>query len=230
MVRFYFQASAGIAFFATTFISVLFPINFPTQWTSDALLSKSGHSPHCITKIENAWGTQWRSWLRHCATSRKVPGSIFDGVIGIFHWRNPSGHTMTLGSTQPLTEMSIRHISWGVEAASADGLPYHLNVPNVLKSESLNLLEPSGPVQACNGIALFFNFYRLHGDLLPATRTSCLVHFQFDISTSKILLHENIFRYHSKVCNFKNANKLVLPVTTSNSYNLRKSYTDLDNF
>ena len=30
-------------------------------------------------------GTRWRSWLRHCATSRKVSGSIPDGVIGIFH-------------------------------------------------------------------------------------------------------------------------------------------------
>jgi len=29
--------------------------------------------------------TQWRSWLRHCATNRKVAGSIPDGVIGIFH-------------------------------------------------------------------------------------------------------------------------------------------------
>jgi len=29
-------------------------------------------------------------------------------------------------------------------------------VPIVLKSGSLNLLEPSGPVQACNGIALPF--------------------------------------------------------------------------
>ena len=30
-------------------------------------------------------GTWWHSWLRHCATSRKVAGSIPDGVIGIFH-------------------------------------------------------------------------------------------------------------------------------------------------
>jgi hypothetical protein len=29
-------------------------------------------------------------------------------------------------------------------------------MPIVLKSESLNLLDPSGPVQACNGIALSF--------------------------------------------------------------------------
>jgi len=31
--------------------------------------------------------------------------------------------------------------------------PYHLHVPTVLKSGNLKLLEPSGPVQACNGIA-----------------------------------------------------------------------------
>ena len=48
-------------------------------------------------------GTRWRSWLRHCATSWKVAGSIPDGVIGIFHWHNPSGHTMALRLTQPLT-------------------------------------------------------------------------------------------------------------------------------
>jgi len=27
----------------------------------------------------------WPSWLRHCATSRKVAVSIPDDVIGIFH-------------------------------------------------------------------------------------------------------------------------------------------------
>jgi hypothetical protein len=53
---------------------------------------------------------RWRSWLRHCATSRKVAGSIPDGAI--FHWHNPSGRTMALGSTQPLTEKSTRNIFW----------------------------------------------------------------------------------------------------------------------
>jgi hypothetical protein len=44
---------------------------------------------------------------------------------------------------------------WGVKAAGAYGWqPYHLHVLIVLKSGSLNLLEPSGPVQACNGTAL----------------------------------------------------------------------------
>jgi len=40
--------------------------------------------------------------------------------------------------------------------AGAYGLqPNHFHVSNVLKSGSFKLLEPSGPVQACNGIALF---------------------------------------------------------------------------
>ena len=47
------------------------------------------------------------------ALRRKVAGSIPDDVIGIFHLHNPSGCTMGLGSTQPLTEMSTRNISWG---------------------------------------------------------------------------------------------------------------------
>jgi hypothetical protein len=51
------------------------------------------------------WGTQW---LRHCATNRKDAGSISDGVTGFFHWHNPPGCTIALGSTQPLTEMSTR--------------------------------------------------------------------------------------------------------------------------
>jgi hypothetical protein len=58
-------------------------------------------------------------WLRHCATNRKVAGSIPDGVTGIFVGHKPSGRTMALGSTQPLTEMSTRNISWGVKAAGA---------------------------------------------------------------------------------------------------------------
>ena len=65
---------------------------------------------------------------------------------------------MALGLTQPLTEMSTRNISWGVKAAGAYGWqPHHHHVPIILKSGSLSLLEPSEPVQACDGIALTFN-------------------------------------------------------------------------
>jgi hypothetical protein len=59
---------------------------------------------------------------------------------------------MALGLTQSLTAMSTRNISWGVKLAGAWG---RQPLPTVLKSGSLNLLEPSGPVQAYNGIALF---------------------------------------------------------------------------
>jgi hypothetical protein len=52
-------------------------------------------------------GAAVAQWLRYCATNRKVAGSIPDGVIGIFHC------TMALRSTQPLTEMITRSISWG---------------------------------------------------------------------------------------------------------------------
>jgi hypothetical protein len=56
------------------------------------------------------WGTRWRSWLRHCATSRKVAGSIPDGATG-----------MALGLTRPLTEMSTSNNSWGVKTAGVYG-------------------------------------------------------------------------------------------------------------
>jgi hypothetical protein len=46
-------------------------------------------------------------------TNRKVAGLITVGVIGIIHLHNPSGRTMVLGSTQPLTEMRTRNICWG---------------------------------------------------------------------------------------------------------------------
>jgi hypothetical protein len=63
----------------------------------------------CMVKRD----TQWHSWLSYCAKSQKFAGSIPDGVIGIFHWNNPSSRTMALRSTQPLTETSTRIIFWG---------------------------------------------------------------------------------------------------------------------
>ena len=57
--------------------------------------------------------SRWRSWLGHCTTSRKVMGSIPDGITGISYWHNPSSRTMALGLTQPLKEMSTWNISWG---------------------------------------------------------------------------------------------------------------------
>ena len=49
----------------------------------------TGNEQYVLNVVHVArWGTRWRSWLRHCTTSRKVAGSIvFDGVIGTFHWK-----------------------------------------------------------------------------------------------------------------------------------------------
>ena len=65
-----------------------------------------------VNYLVEIWDFFSAQWLRCYATNRKVAGSIPDGVIGIFHWNNPSDRTMALGSTQPQTEMSSRRISW----------------------------------------------------------------------------------------------------------------------
>jgi hypothetical protein len=64
------------------------------------------------------------NWLRHCATSRKVAGSIPDEVIGFFNWPNSSSWNMAPESTQPLTETSTRNLpgSKGRPAHKADNL------------------------------------------------------------------------------------------------------------
>ena len=84
----------------------------------------------------------------------------FPMVSRIFHGNNPSGRTMFQGSTQPLTEMSTRNISWGVKAANAySWQPYHLHVQTVMKSGILSLLEPSRPVQGLLYIFLPFTLF-----------------------------------------------------------------------
>jgi len=67
---------------------------------------------------------------------------------------NPSGRTMALGSTQPLTEMSTRCISWGKGGWCVRLTTLPPSCAIVMKSGNLNFLEPSGPLQACNGTAL----------------------------------------------------------------------------
>jgi hypothetical protein len=55
-----------------------------------------------------------------------------DEAIGICHWHNPSGRTMALVSTRPLTEMSSGDVSLGVKTADALGWQlYRLHVPIV---------------------------------------------------------------------------------------------------
>jgi hypothetical protein len=63
-------------------------------------------------------------------------------VKGIFLLHNPSGRTMSLGSTQPLTETFP-----GSKGGQCVGL-------TIVPPSSANCLELSGPVQASTGVAL----------------------------------------------------------------------------
>jgi len=82
---------------------------------------------------------------------------------------------MALESTQLLTEVS--GIFPGGKGGRCVGLTTkRTHVPIVLKSGSLNLLEPSGPVQACTGITL-----RLPLPLPPDMLYTCRVRVMFQL-------------------------------------------------
>jgi hypothetical protein len=51
----------------------------------------------------------WK-WMRLCATSRKVVGSIPNEIGRFFNWLDHSSHAMALRPTQPLTEISTRNL------------------------------------------------------------------------------------------------------------------------
>ena len=51
---------------------------------ASTLLKLSYYNCYLYFLLPLSWGKWWRSWLRHCSTSRKVAGSIPDGVIGFF--------------------------------------------------------------------------------------------------------------------------------------------------
>jgi hypothetical protein len=88
-------------------------------------------------------GTRWRSWLRHCATSRKVAGSITDGVTGIFHWHNSFGRP---GIDSGVTEI----FPGGVKGGRWVGLT---TLPPSC-ADCLEIWEPQPPgtLRACPGL------------------------------------------------------------------------------
>ena len=97
--------------------------------------------------------------LRCCATNRKVAGSIPAGVTGIFHWHKILPIALwLLGRLSLLSEIS----TWipGAFPGCKGGRCVRLTTltPScaiVMKSGNLNFLDPSGPLQACNGTDLF---------------------------------------------------------------------------
>ena len=66
---------------------------------------------------------------------------------------------MALGSAQPLAEMSTRCISWGKGGRCLGMTTLPPSCAVVMNSGNLNFLEPSGPLQACNGSGLTYRSY-----------------------------------------------------------------------
>ena len=77
-------------------------------------------------------------------------------------WHNPAGRTMSLGSTQPLTEMSTRCVSchqefsWGKGGRRVWLTTYHHYNAFVTKTRSLNSPGPLRAYMACSGTTLPF--------------------------------------------------------------------------
>jgi hypothetical protein len=84
-------------------------------------------------------GSDVAQWLRCCATSRTVPGSIPGCATGFFSDIFPSDHTMALRSTQTLVKMSSRNIP-GVK----DGRCVRLTSPPSC-AECHEIWEPKTP-------------------------------------------------------------------------------------
>ena len=119
------------------------PVHLPSPIRGTLKYWASGsESPYCLGLsrliLKQEGSSRERNGLRHCPTSRKIAGSIPDGLFGIFYWLNPSGRNMALGSTQSLTEMSTTGISLGSTGSQCVGVTSRLS----RNSGSPNLLDP----------------------------------------------------------------------------------------
>jgi hypothetical protein len=96
------------------------------------------NQPLCLKfKVQSNPGHAVAQWLRQCATNRKVAGSIPDGVIGIFHWHNPSSRTIP-----------------GIFLGGKGGRCVRLTTLPPPCADCLKIWEPQppGPLRACQGL------------------------------------------------------------------------------
>ena len=130
-------------------------------------------------------GTAVAQWLRHCATNRKVAGSIPDGVIGIFHWHNPSDCKYGPGVDSASNRNEYQEDFLGVNAAGAWGWqPYHLPVPLSRNLGTLTSWNPLGHSRPVTGLIY----------LLPAVsnQTACN-----DLCRSSVQTNNNFYGRHN---------------------------------
>ena len=115
------------------------------------------------------WGTAVTQWLRRCATNQKIAGSTADGVIGIFHWHNPSDRTMALGVDSSCNRIHVPGVFPGCKGGRCVGLTtYHHPVPlsrNLGTLTSWNPQSPSGPVMGLLYLFYLINLWNGFGGL-----------------------------------------------------------------
>jgi len=107
--------------------------------------------------------TQWRGWLRHCATSQNVADSIPDGVTGIFRWHNPSGRTMTPGVDSVFNREEYQKYFLGGKESRCVRLTY---LP-ITYADCLEIWEPQPPRTFGSSPGLYRNCFTFHYCLLP---------------------------------------------------------------
>ena len=108
-----------------------------------------------IGGLHRIFGTAVAQWLRRCATNRKVADSIPDGVIVQFFF-----HIKLPIALWPWGRLSFEQKwvpgvfpgAWRRPVRKANNLTTILG--HCHEIWNLNFLEPSGPLQACNGTAL----------------------------------------------------------------------------
>ena len=128
--------------------------SMPWTYLSIAISSFTSPPSHsCVSVLCYLRSLQWRIWGRVIAQLVEVlryksGGRGFDSRRCQFF----------IDNILPAAVWTWYQLSLWQKRVKAAGAcvwqPYHFHVPIVLKSGSLNLLEPSEPAQACNGIAL----------------------------------------------------------------------------